>query len=93
MDWHNGTLDALARRIAGPQRAEDLAQEARLARLKRPPTGDERAWFAAVLRNLARETRRREGRRAARERRAARPEAIVPEELRFEVRDPAVAPP
>ena len=90
MDWRNGELDQLARRIAGAQRAADLAQEARLARLKRPPTGDERAWFVAVLKNLARQTCRGEGRRSRREHVAARPEAVPPD-LSLEVREAVAA--
>jgi len=62
-------------------RAEDLAQETLLAALVAPaPCGRVRAWLAAILRNLARETRRREGRRTRREERAARAEAYPAED-------------
>lgn len=64
------------RRLAGRidrTHAEDLAQEVLLAALVAPaPRGRLRAWLAGILRNLARETRRGEMRRARREERAAR---------------------
>jgi RNA polymerase sigma-70 factor (ECF subfamily) len=66
-------LRALAARVGGEGRADDLAQETLLAWLERPaPRGSLRAWLAAILRNLARATRRGEGRRARRELLAAR---------------------
>jgi len=59
------------RRLAGrvdDARAEDLAQQALLVALLRPaPRGRLRAWLAAILRNLALDARRRDGRRARRE--------------------------
>jgi RNA polymerase sigma-70 factor (ECF subfamily) len=60
-------LRRLAGRIDGG-RAEDLAQEAILAALTGPaPRGRLRSWLAGIVRNLARDTRRREARRARRE--------------------------
>src|SRR5262245_8618040 len=58
--------------------AEDLAQEAQLAALRRgPATRSALApWLARVTRNFARRGWRDEARRAAREHAAARPEAV-----------------
>ncbi len=66
----------IARRLAGdPHRAEDLAQDAWVAALSaesRPErTGP---WLAGVLRNLQKQTRRGDARRADREERTAREE-------------------
>lgn len=59
--------------------AEDVAQDALLAAMERPPKGPNlKGWLGAVARNLARMARRGERRRAERERRAARPEATAP---------------
>jgi len=67
-------LRSLAHRIDGA-RGEDLAQDAILVALAAPaPRGRLRSWLAGILRNLARETRRGETRRARREARAARAE-------------------
>lgn len=61
-------LLALARRIAGPGRADDLAQETLLAALRaESPAGSRRRWLAGILRNLARMERRGERRRLRRE--------------------------
>ncbi|MDH3592834.1 MAG: RNA polymerase sigma factor [Planctomycetota bacterium] len=65
----------LARRVAGGS-ADDLTQDALLAALRRPPRGNVRAWFSAVIRNLARQDRRSHARRARREHAAARGEAV-----------------
>jgi RNA polymerase sigma factor (sigma-70 family) len=66
----------LARRLLrGDAAAEDVAQEACLRALDRPPGRSPRGWLAGIVRNLAREHRRGEGRRAQREALAARPEA------------------
>ena len=57
-------------------RAEDVVQEAWLAALRRDPEPESlRAWLAGAVRRIARSTGRDELRRAAREERAARPEA------------------
>jgi RNA polymerase sigma factor (sigma-70 family) len=70
-------LRDLARRIGGRARADDLVQEAWLATLAgRAPRGSLRAWFAAILRNLARQGRRGEVRRRRREEAAARREGL-----------------
>ena len=74
-DW----VRALARTLArDPASADDLAQEAYARALAAPPPAERplRSWFARVLRNLARERRRGEGRRASRERAAARAEGV-----------------
>ncbi|MEM1451388.1 MAG: sigma-70 family RNA polymerase sigma factor [Planctomycetota bacterium] len=57
-DW----VRALARRLAGDaHEAEDLAQDALAIAWERPPRRDDnlRGWLAAVVRNLARQRRRR----------------------------------
>jgi RNA polymerase sigma-70 factor (ECF subfamily) len=75
-------VQALARRLTSGSDADDLAQEAWVRALERPPR-DERArgaWFRRVLVNLKREGARREVRRHEREQGAAR-------ELRHESSD------
>ena len=68
-DW----LRRLARRLVrNEDLAEDVVQETMLHALQRPPTGTSsesglRAWLSGVARNLARMSRRTEGRRVARE--------------------------
>ena len=66
--------------IADPQAAEDLAQDAWVAAIQRPPVhaSNLRGWFSKLMRNLARERHRGESRRAAREERSARPEGDDP---------------
>ncbi len=69
----------LARRLVGdPHAADDLAQEACLAALERPPVrvGSTRAWLVGVLKNLVRQRGRGEARRGGRESAAARSEAL-----------------
>ncbi|MGE3173582.1 MAG: sigma-70 family RNA polymerase sigma factor [Planctomycetota bacterium] len=63
----------LARRLVGAGDAGDLAQEAMLAALRRPPRGDGplRPWLARVTRNLAWKRRRGERRRQVHETGAA----------------------
>jgi RNA polymerase sigma factor (sigma-70 family) len=74
-----GWMRALARTLVrDPGDAEDILQETWLEAVRRPPrdpaaTG---GWLASVLRNFARRRFRHEGRRRAREERAARPEAV-----------------
>jgi len=61
---------ALARSLVRDHhRAEDLVQQTWLTALRRPPTHDAnpRGWLGTVLRNLVRQHRRAEGRRARRE--------------------------
>jgi len=68
---------ALAGRLTDdPALADDLAQETLLRALQRPSRrgGGTRAWLAAVLRNVLRQGRRSDGRRAARERETGREE-------------------
>ncbi len=63
--------------VVDDARAEDLVQETWLAAVRRPPVeGDLRAWLARVLRNAATTQRRRDSRRADRERRSARRESL-----------------
>lgn len=67
-------VQALARRLTGGAEADDLAQEAWVRALERPPR-DERAsgaWFRRVLENLKRESARRDVRRREREQNVAR---------------------
>lgn len=66
-----GQVRRLARGIAGsPSRGEDLAQEAWVSMLERPPAEGVPLlpWITGVVRNLARQERRSEARRQARER-------------------------
>jgi RNA polymerase sigma-70 factor (ECF subfamily) len=78
---HRSFVLALARSLTRDEAsAEDLAQDALVEALARPPaTGSLRGWFATVLRTRAIDRGRVERRRAAREQRAARPEALAPE--------------
>jgi len=57
---------------------QDVVQETWLTALRRPPRseGALRPWLARVARNLARDRRRGDGRRARREQAAARPERV-----------------
>jgi RNA polymerase sigma factor (sigma-70 family) len=76
-----GWVRRLARSlVADAHLADDLAQDACLAALQASPRTDRpiRGWLATVLRNLVRQSNRREIRRRAREERAARPEALDP---------------
>ncbi|MEM7308659.1 MAG: sigma-70 family RNA polymerase sigma factor [Planctomycetota bacterium] len=78
-----GWLRALARRLARDgAAADDLAQGALVAALEHPPRPGRplRPWLAAVVRNLARATRRSDGRRQLRERTAARSEPVPAED-------------
>ncbi len=62
--------------VADAHLAEDLTQDTFVRALEHPPRADQplRGWLATVMRNLAAQGRRGEGRRSAREARAARPE-------------------
>src|SRR5262245_18439659 len=71
---------ALARQlVADESTADDVVQDAWVATLRRGPRrlGAARAWFARVVQNLVLQRRRSEQSRAARERSAARPEAVA----------------
>jgi len=75
---HAEFLRTLARSlIRDEQRAEDLIQEARVAFLDRPASAEiePRPWLARVVRNLASNVLRSEGRRRLREIAVARPES------------------
>src|SRR5688572_10693228 len=72
-------IRSLARRVArDASEADDLVQEALVSALESPPDRGQprRAWLATVVANAARALRRSGSRRAARERVAARPEAL-----------------
>ena len=74
-----GWLESLAVRLVGDaQLASDLSQETWVRALEHPPRTDQpvRGWLATVMRNVLRQKRRGEGRRARRERAAARREAL-----------------
>ncbi len=67
---HTGWVRALAGALVrDPSAADDLAQDALLAALEKPPSTDRplRPWFAGVVRNLWRERRRGDARRTLRE--------------------------
>ncbi len=67
---HQAFLRRLARSlVADPHAAEDLAQDAAVIALERPPPGEGslRGWLARVVRNRAIDTARSERRRQARE--------------------------
>ncbi|MEM1452391.1 MAG: sigma-70 family RNA polymerase sigma factor [Planctomycetota bacterium] len=76
---HLSWAQSLARRlVADDATADDVVQDSMTAALRRPPRDDRpvRPWLARVVGNAARQRRRSEGRRAARERSAARDEAL-----------------
>lgn len=69
---------SLARRLVRDEStADDVAQEALSVALEKPPGADRpiRPWIARVMQNVARQRSRSEGRRAHRERSAARAES------------------
>ena len=81
------SLRAIVRNLVrDDQAAEDVLQEARLESLRRPPDPcwPPGAWVRSVVRNLVRQRRRSEERRARRERAAARPEAVESAEVMVE---------
>jgi len=75
-----GWVRALARELvpADPFLAEDVVQDTVLAALRRPPDGERSlgGWLATVVRNLARQNRRGDARRRARETDVARADAV-----------------
>src|SRR5688500_15383938 len=74
---HTGWVRDLAQRLVREAtQADDLAQDALLRALERPPSRGEspRGWLAVVLRNLARQATRSDRRRSDRELRVAQPE-------------------
>ncbi len=81
---HLKWAQALARRlVADESAAEDVVQDSMVAALESPPKflgagdgGGLRPWLGAVMRNVARQRGRADGRRAYRERKAAKPEAL-----------------
>jgi len=78
---HADFLRAIARGLVECEHAaEDLAQDAWLAALRRPPRGREqvRAWYVTVLRNLSVDRRRARARRTLHEEAAARVEELAP---------------
>ena len=77
---HSQWLRPLAfRLLRDGDEADDAVQETYLAALERPPapSRDPAGWLGGVLRNLSFQKIRRRRRREARERRAARPEAVA----------------
>jgi RNA polymerase sigma factor (sigma-70 family) len=79
---HAGFLARLARELTKDEHAAaDLVQETYRVALERPPRteGTLRGWLATVLANLARNMRRSDGRRSAREEAAARAELHEPD--------------
>lgn len=77
-----------ARLVSDPSSADDLAQETYLAASEAAPEQgirSMRAWLSGVVRNLWRDQRRSEQRRARRERTVARPEATPDDDLSAEV--------
>lgn len=75
----NGWVFALAKRLVGDSHeAEDLVQEAYLQALSAPaaPRQSMSAWFAGVVRNLARSSARERGRRRDREEQSAHEEDL-----------------
>lgn len=75
---HSHWVKALAHRlVADAAEADDLAQETWMVAMRtHPPAGALRPWLGGVLRNLSLIGRRTAGRRKARERDAAQPEAL-----------------
>src|SRR5262249_11619266 len=72
-------IRSLARRLVGSgDRAADVAQDAWVIALDRPPRAGStiRLWLKAVVTHLASRSARAEQRRERRERRVARPESL-----------------
>src|SRR5262245_2403951 len=82
---HAGFLRHLALDLVGDG-AADLVQETYRVALEHPPqqAGPLRGWLATVAANLARNLRRSEHRRTAREENAARAERLEPDKLALE---------
>ncbi len=72
-DWARGLARALVPDAAA---AEDITQDALALALVRPAQADPKSWLAGTLRNLALQRRRKEARRARREREAAQSERL-----------------
>lgn len=80
LDAETRALRGLARSLAGNAAdGEDLAQDAWVTALERParPGWSLRGWLSGITRNHARQHRRTERRRIAREQRAAEPESVT----------------
>lgn len=76
---HADFTRSLARHLLrDPADADDAAQETWRVAIERPPRpeGSVRGWFATVLRNTIRQSRRTRSRRGRRERQGARPERL-----------------
>ena len=76
---HADFTRSLARHLLrDPSDADDAAQETWRVAIERPPRpeGSARGWFATVLRNTIRQSRRSSSRRERRERGGARPERL-----------------
>ncbi|MBL9086982.1 MAG: sigma-70 family RNA polymerase sigma factor, partial [Planctomycetia bacterium] len=76
---HEGFVRGLARQlVTGDADVDDVVQQTFVAALEHPPRseGGLRGWLATVVRNVVRQGYRAKGRRARRERVAARPEGV-----------------
>lgn len=76
---HEGFVRGLARQlVTGDAEVDDVVQQTFVAALEHPPRseGGLRGWLATVVRNVVRQGYRAKGRRARRERVAARPEGV-----------------
>jgi RNA polymerase sigma factor (sigma-70 family) len=73
--WVRGLVRAL---VQDPGQVDDVVQETWKAAIEEPRRSwlDPRAWLGGIARNLARETNRRDARRARREEGSARPEQL-----------------
>lgn len=82
-DWVRRLSRAL---LQDPDAAEDVAQQALVAALERPPKADRplRPWLRVVVENFARMRRRSDGARARREEQVARDEAQNSTEAAYE---------
>lgn len=83
---HSGFIRGLAKQLVqDDEKAEDVAQQTLIAAWKTPPQNQKsaRSWLRKVVTNFARKSIRDEGRRSAREERAApqEPKSLLPEEV------------
>ncbi|MBK7877658.1 MAG: sigma-70 family RNA polymerase sigma factor [Planctomycetes bacterium] len=75
---YDGFVRSIARELVRGERAEDVAQDAWVAAMERPPEGSGAlgGWWTVVVRRLASKARRGDARRRAREEDAARGERV-----------------
>src|SRR5262245_26359204 len=83
LNQHLAPLRALARDLLGEGLSDDAVQETLITAWRRPPAVSIAlpVWLRAVLKRCAIDLQRSESRRHARERSAARPEAVHPVDL------------